>query len=69
VSAGAWRDVIATDDQGSTVVVGPVHTDQSLDKLRLEIDGYGWEVQGTARHLSAASFADLRKRGDGEVGK
>jgi hypothetical protein len=68
VSAGR-RVVLAADDQGNTVVVGPVHTDQSLDNLRLKVDGYGWTVQGTARYLSAASFANLRQRGDGEAAK
>ncbi len=67
--SGAWRVVVATDDQGNTVAIGPVHADQSLDKLRLEIDSYGWEVQGTARHLSAANFAEMRRRGDGEANR
>ena len=65
--SGAWRVVLATDDQGTSMTIGPVFTDQSLDKLRVKIDDYGWSVQGTARLISVARFAELRRRGDGEA--
>ena len=63
--SGARWVVLVTDDQGADVVIGPVRSGWPLDNLRLEIDGYGWNVRGTARFLSADSFADLRRRGDG----
>ena len=65
--SGARWVVLVTDDQGADVVIGPVRAGWPLDNLRLEIDGYGWNVRGTARHLSADSFAELRRRGDGEA--
>ncbi len=67
MTAGAWREVVALDDQGQMVTIGPVHTDVSVDKLRLEVDAYGWTVTGTALHLSAQQFRALRQRGDGKA--
>lgn len=67
MSAGAWREVTALDDKGQTVTIGPVHTDDSLDQLRREVDAYGWTVTGTSIHMSAQQFRQLRQRGDGEA--
>jgi len=61
------RVVLAEDDQGNQLAIGPVYTDRSLDELRREIDGYGWTVTGTCPHYSRADFTHARGRGEGLV--
>ena len=61
------RLVIAPDDSGRRVAIGPVITDRSVDELRRQVDGYGWIVAEVIPHLSRANFIAIRARGDGTV--
>lgn len=62
------RIVLAEDDSGGTVAVGPVYTAHSLDQLRRKIDDYGWTVRGVAQLISVAQFAAAQTRGDETAG-
>jgi hypothetical protein len=53
------RVVLAQDEQDAPVVVGPVFTDESVDRLREEIEERGWTNLGTAVIYSAAQFRAL----------
>lgn len=57
------RVVLAEDDQGEPVSIGPVYSDESADRLRLTVDGYGWTVRGVVPLLSVAQFAAARANG------
>ena len=59
--------VLAEDDQGNQLSIGPVYTGRSLEQLRGEITGYGWTVTGTCPHYSRADFTCARGRGEGLV--
>lgn len=49
--------VIALDDEGGPVAIGPVFNDASVDRIRDQIDATdSWENQGTARKLSVREF-------------
>jgi len=51
------RLVLIQDAQGNTWAVGPVHRDESIDRLRDLAAQAGHEVVGTALHSSAGAFA------------
>ena len=61
------RLVLAVDDAGDLVAIGPVVTDRSVGELRGQVTGYGWTVTAVIPHLSRANFIALRARGDGTV--
>lgn len=61
------RVVLAEDDSGAQLAIGPVYTDRSLDQLRREIAGHGWTVTGTCPHYSRADLTSARGRGEGLV--
>jgi hypothetical protein len=65
--SGAARVVLAADDDGRQVAIGPVYTDVSVDRLRREVDAHGWTVVATVPHYSRADFIAARARGDGMV--
>jgi hypothetical protein len=51
------RVVLAEDQQGAPVVVGPVYTDKGVEELRALVESRpGWVVTGTARILSKAQL-------------
>jgi hypothetical protein len=57
--------VIADDDQGATVAIGPVADEAAIGKLLRQVDDYGWRVRGTVRHRTRADFARARREGAG----
>ncbi len=59
--------VLVTDDAGKQLAIGPVYTEASLERLRREVDEYGWTVTGTCPHYSRADFTCARGRGEGLV--
>jgi hypothetical protein len=59
--------ILTEDDGGNRIVIGPVYTGQSVDRLRREIDGYGWTVVATLPYCTRADFTWLRGRGEGLV--
>jgi len=61
------RLVIALDDAGNRVAIGPVTTDRSIGELRRQVDDYGWTVAAVVPHLSRANFIALRAKGEGSV--
>jgi hypothetical protein len=61
------RLVIAADDAGNRVAIGPVVTDRSIAELRCQVADYGWTVAAVVPHLSRANFIALRARGEGTV--
>lgn len=56
------RMVLATDEQGSPRAIGPVYKDESVAKLRDEIEGAGWTNLGTAVCSSVSDFRAEVKR-------
>lgn len=61
------RVVLAADDAGRQLAVGPVYTEASLERLRQEVDEYGWTVVATVPHYSRADFTCARGRGEGLI--
>jgi hypothetical protein len=61
------RLVIAVDDAGRRVAIGPVITDRSIDELRRQVDAYGWDVAEVIPHWSRANFIAARAKGEGTV--
>jgi hypothetical protein len=61
------RVVLVTDDAGNQPAIGPVYTEQPLDRLCREVDEYGWTVAGTCPHYSRADFTCARGRGEGLI--
>ncbi len=61
------RLVIAVDDSGQRVAIGPVITDASVDELRRQVDAYGWTVAEVVPHWSRAGFIAARAKGAGTV--
>jgi hypothetical protein len=61
------RVVLVADDAGNQLAIGPVYTEASLERLRQEVDEYGWTVVATVPHYSRADFTSARGRGDGLV--
>ncbi len=59
--------ILAEDDAGTRLVIGPVYTGQSVDRLRREVDDYGWTVVATLPYCTRADFIWLRSRGEGIV--
>lgn len=55
------RIVLAIDNEGAVVAIGPVATDESVEKIREQIEAAGWENYGVVRHSSVADFrAELK---------
>ena len=54
------RVVLAADDAGHQRAIGPVYTEASLERLRQEVDDYGWTVTATVPHYSRADFTSAR---------
>lgn len=55
------RMVLATNLEGSPCAVGPVYTDESLDRLVGEVEDAGWTFCGTAVCTSVRDFrAEVR---------
>ena len=50
------RMVLASDDQSAPRAIGPVYTDESIDKIRDEIEEAGWTCLGEAVFSSVAAF-------------
>jgi hypothetical protein len=67
VLRGASRLVIAVDDAGTRVAIGPVITDRSVAELRRQVDDHGWTVAEVMPHLSRANFIAARAKGEGTV--
>jgi hypothetical protein len=61
------RVVLAADDAGKQLAIGPVYTEVSLDCLRQEAGEYGWKVTATVRHCPRAGFICARGRGEGLI--
>jgi hypothetical protein len=61
------RVVLAEDDAGNQLAIGPVYTEASLERLRREVDDYGWTVVATVPHYSRADFTSARGGGEGLV--
>ena len=61
------RVLLVTDDAGNQLAIGPVYTEQSLDRLCREVDEHGWTVAGTCPHYSRADFTCARGRGEGLI--
>jgi hypothetical protein len=61
------RVVLARDDAGNVLAIGPVYTERSLVELRREISEHGWTVDGICLHYSRADFTHARGRGEGLV--
>jgi len=61
------RLVIAIDDDGGRVAIGPVITDRSVDDLCRQVEDYGWHVAEVIPHWSRAQFVAARAKGDGTV--
>ncbi|MHB1593878.1 MAG: hypothetical protein ACYCO9_06380 [Streptosporangiaceae bacterium] len=60
--------VLADDDQGGKLAIGPVYSEESADRLRQSIDDCGWTVRRTVPLLSVAAFAGLRRSGSPATG-
>jgi hypothetical protein len=54
------RVILAQDDGGSQLAIGPVYTEASLERLRQEVSDYGWMVAAAVPHY-------VRGRGEGLV--
>jgi hypothetical protein len=67
IGAMTGHVILAEDDQGNGLSIGPVYTERSLEQLRREITEYGWTVTGTCLHYSRADFTCARGRGEGLV--
>jgi hypothetical protein len=50
------RFVLAEDQRGLRIAVGPVFKDESETKLREQIKAVGWKVIETVAQLSAGDF-------------
>jgi hypothetical protein len=61
------RLVVAVDDAGNRIALGPVFTDRSVDELRRQVDEFGWDVAEVIPHLSRAEFIHVRAKGEGTV--
>jgi hypothetical protein len=61
------RLVLVADDAGNQLAIGPVCTQPSLERLRQEVNDYGWTVTATVPHYSRADFTCARGRGEGLV--
>jgi hypothetical protein len=61
------RLVIAVDDTGNRVAIGPVITDRSVAELRAQVLDSGWDVAEVIPHWSRAQFLAARAKGDGTV--
>jgi hypothetical protein len=61
------RVVLVADDAGRQLAIGPVYTEASLERLRREVNEYGWTVTATVPHYSRADFTCARGRGEGLV--
>lgn len=59
------RMVLALDDGGGQVAIGPVCTQRSLDELRREITGHGWTVTAVVPHYSRAELTYARAADEG----
>jgi hypothetical protein len=57
------RVVLAVDDAGNQLAIGPDYTQASLERLRREVGEYGWTVAATVPHCSWADFTSARGRG------
>jgi hypothetical protein len=53
------RLVLALDELGNWMAIGPVITDRSIEDLRGRAERRGWTVAGVVRHLSRANFIAL----------
>jgi hypothetical protein len=56
--------ILAEDDAGTRLVIGPVYTGQSAGRLRREVDSYGRTVVATLPYCPRADFTSLRGRGE-----
>jgi hypothetical protein len=61
------RVVLAQDDAGGQLAIGPACAEASLERLRHEVSDYGWTVAATVPHYSRADFTCARGRGEGLV--
>lgn len=48
--------VMALDEQGAAVAVGPVAREASIERIREQIEARGWTTYGEARRLSVAEW-------------
>ena len=48
--------VLALDDEGGVVAIGPVVKEASVDRIREEIVARGWEPYGQPRVMSVADW-------------
>lgn len=62
-TARAKRAVLGLDREGNVRAIGPVYTDDAVEKLRDEIDEAGWENHGVVTLDSASAFRVEIKRG------
>lgn len=56
------RMVLAYDEQGSPRAIGPVYKDESVEKLRDQVEEAGWTNLGTAVVMSMSDFRAEAKR-------
>jgi hypothetical protein len=56
--------VMALDDEGGAVAIGPVVKDESIEKIREQIESRGWTCYGQPRVMSAAEWKrECKKEG------
>jgi hypothetical protein len=59
--------VLAEDDQGNRLGIGPVYSAESADRMRRMVDDYGWTVLATIPLRSLAEFTTTRRAGTGAI--
>jgi hypothetical protein len=59
--------VLAEDDQGNRLGIGPVYSAESADRLRRMVDEYGWTVLAVIPLRSLAQFTVCRRAGTGAI--
>ncbi len=61
------RLVLIADDAGNQLATGPACTQASLERLRHEIDDYGWTATATVPHYTRADDTCAGGRGGGLI--
>jgi hypothetical protein len=61
------RAILAEDDQGGQLAIGPVYTTRSLKELRRAVAEHGWAVVAVIPFCSRADLVCARAGGRGVV--
>lgn len=57
------RMVLAVDDEGAVVAIGPIGKDETIEQIRDLIEARGWENYGVVTRMSAENFKQDCKAG------